>query len=247
MQQQLPLPPRARAAEPLSPALLARAALRSPFSIEPLLDASPAQQGRLCLLHAVRLLRNPKAHPAAQSASLLALIEDYQRGDAFALELLTLAMSPGLGAIRRHTNLPDEEIAAAFRDVVADYPIEARPSRVASNLLKETKRVLLAERKNDSAEEEIGEKLAATLATGADLGEVISAEEPLTKEQARAIFKLYVSLGYLTEDEAEFLNLCSLGVKLGRVGGRSGLTEEAVKQRKHRLKEKLAAALGREI
>jgi hypothetical protein len=246
MQQQLPLPARARATEPLSPALLARAALRSPFSIEPLLDASPAQAARLCLLHTVRLLRNPKAHPASQSASLLALIEDYQRGDAFALELLTLAMGPGLSSLRR-TGLPEEEIRAAFRDVVTDYPIEARPSRVAANLLKETKRVLFSEINSDSAEEEIGEKLAATLATGADLGEVISAEEPLTKEQAKSIFKLYVSLGYLTEDEAEFLNLCSLGVKLGRVGGRSGLTEEAVKQRKHRLKEKLAAALGREI
>jgi hypothetical protein len=228
----------------LSDEKLTRSLLRSPFAVEPLLDASAEQGALLCLLHLFRALpvRSRDASDyvrGLQDAALFGLVEAFrQGGDLFAWDLLLCAMQPGIKKTRRWTRgMENAQIEQAFKDAAIDLSVE---QKVAATLIGEMLRNLFGSFDEIERDEEAGERLAGMLASGLTEGEVMGAEarQPTIKETEEVV-AVWGDAADLSEVEREVLLGSFLGNKCASIGARLSMTEEAVKQCKHRIKVKL--------
>jgi hypothetical protein len=192
-------------------------------------------------------LRDQATTGATRDTIYLALLVAYQRrGLMLARQLLRRGMHPGLSAVRRETGRPSEEIEAAFLDTLADYPTEHLTTTVAANLQKATLHTLLAPLGRRGKEEEAGEAVAVILESGGELSELFGANEdrPVDLPTAQAIIGVWRCADIIDDIDQDILLSAILGARASRVRLDLDLSEEAIKQRKHRIKEKLEAARG---
>lgn len=190
-----------------------------------------------------------------QDAILLALLRLTQAGEQLAGRILVQQMLPRLASLRwtiktpiatsadyRHCQDRVHIIVATFWEIVATYPVERRPTRVAANLALDTLGHVcrIADRSPDLLPHE-----------PIDEGELLNRHAPqhpqLAAEQAEempAILRWATDTGVLTTQAAHLLNdIYAQGEAPLDYSRRTGISHASVKQQCLRAKRRLRAAL----
>jgi hypothetical protein len=136
------------------------------------------------------VLRDPAedaATKAAHDATLIALIEEHQRGGGGGgpFALIAVAMFPALDRIYRNRVLRADEhddlwgrVVEAFADALDRYPISRRPARVAANIEGDTMGALRRAGLRDTRTAVAQERLTAAMAPYATDIEAVDTQEP---------------------------------------------------------------------
>lgn len=201
-----------------------------------------------------------EAAPAdRQDAILLTLLRLTQAGEQLAGRILLQQMLPRLARLRHRIKTPASSsadyrlqedrshiIVATFWEVVATYPIERRPTRVAANLALDTLGQVyrIADRNPEIIPDEPIEdgQLLNTCGPLYPAAEPQPADDP--DDELPAILRWATTTGVLTPAAAQLLNdIYALGEPPLEYSRRTGLSHASIKQQCVRAKRRLRAAL----
>lgn len=179
-------------------------------------------------------------HPADVDAVLAALAKKATTDDMAARTLLQLLL-PGLAALaRRHRWLGDAEerdqaVVAVAYERIRTYPFDARPRRIAANVILDTAQRLLAERDRQRREPPPNEGEQGLEALIAEPGEAPSASEELLELLAWAHRR-----GHLTADAVRLIALTRVaGMTPAELVPQFGCDDYRVRRRRHRAERRL--------
>jgi len=133
------------------------------------------------------VLRDPAADADTKDATLIALLEEHQRGvgGGGAFALIAVAMFPALDRIYRSRVLRADEhddlwgrVVEAFADALDRYPLSRRPARVAANIEGDTMAAIRRAGLRDTRSALAQERLTAATAPYATDIEAVDPQEP---------------------------------------------------------------------
>jgi len=197
------------------------------------------------------------APSGGKDAILLALIRLTQGRDQLAGRVVLQAMLPKVGRLTnrtRHTDSDDAWIedrrhiaVAQMWQVIAAYPTERRPRKVAANLALDTLHRITEGTRGARADIPLTPEAVSDL-VGAVFDEIVLPGELPETPDLDAVLRWALERRVLTRDDAALIAFVYLG--RGAPGSRSqeaarrlGLTPAAVRQRCSRIRGRLAAGL----
>jgi hypothetical protein len=220
------------------PALAAR-------TLAPRLREWAANEPRLATFESpqalIRFLRSRSADLDRKDAILSFLLER-ARVDEFAARVVLEAILPGLKRLAGsvfHEVGEEEELSSlllwcAWEEIRA-FPFERRRTRIAANLLFDTRKRMRAERAEERRRASVSAGLESSRAVGGsgDAGDV------------DALLARAVAAGAITEEEAELIASTRFdGVPLPAVAAEAGLPYPTLKMRRIRAERRLLLFLG---
>lgn len=163
------------------------------------------------------------------------------RSEPLAGRVVLKTILPGLKRIAERTILdPDDRhelwqhLLISAWETIRTYPLERRPSRIAANLLLDTRRKALDRFVYESA------RLADPLDEQAEEVEDLRAEADVEEPLVRAI-----AAGVLTDDDAELILRTRVdGVSLAVLAAETGTAYDAMRLRRRRAELRLLLFLG---
>lgn len=202
------------------------------------------------------------ADPARTDEMLLALLRLHQRGHQLAGRVLLQTMLPKLIQIARRASPTSSDDAwtedrhhiaiAEFWDVMTGYPVDRRPTRVASNLALDTLHRLVGGRRHQHAipiapnqmrvlnggraHAATSDAVVGTISVDADLIQVLTwavAHAVVTADEATLLAEAYLTDGPRSGFAA--------------TAARLGLSQAAVRQRCSRASRRITAAVRNEL